>query len=139
MTRDHGLTVLSGVLALSALALSGCAASTSFSDLTSERSAADDLPELPGSALEETVDVGSARHVGSYRSVDLWLMKNARDGACLLVYPDEVTWSLSCSKHPDVFTVSGSGGEFMVLPDGLPAPAADAEKISANVYAVTAD
>lgn len=121
---------------LSILALSACVGQVGFSDLDRPATINPPFPDLPANALDNVGDAESARYVGSHADAGLWLMKNGRDGACLLVYSGEEDWYMGCSDTPTTFGVSGRAGEFLVLPDETPAPSEPAAKISDNVYAV---
>ena len=123
-------------VALSVLVLSGCVGQAGFSDLDSPETTNPPFPDLPADALDDGVDAESARYIGSHGGAGLWLMKNGRDGACLLVYPSEEGWYMGCSDAPSTFGTSGQAGEFLVLPDEAPAPSESAVKISDNVYAL---
>jgi len=135
MTRKRSLCTLAVGLA-AALTLSACSPSATYVDLQEHTPAPEPLPALPPDALDSTVDTTTARHIGSYESASLWLMRNEPSGACLLVYPDDGDWYVGCSPRPTPFGVSGPAGDFVIQPDDHPAPPALIEQISGNVYAV---
>ena len=136
MTQRRGWYVLASALCLGVLPLTGCAPSAGFSDLSQNSTTDVEFPPLPEDALE-SADRSTARLVGTYGGAEIWLMKNARDGACLLTYPNEDDWTSSCSDGPAEFGLTGPAGEFVVLPDGHPSPPSqELQQISLNVYAV---
>lgn len=131
---------MAAVLGLAAVTLTGCGATAGFSDLDQEDTTKIELPAVSEEALPESADGSTARLVGDYRGADVWLLKNAQDGACLVVYPDgdPDDWYSSCVERSAEFALTiGTLGEFVVLPDGHTSDRSqELTQISLNVYAV---
>ncbi|WP_261165773.1 hypothetical protein [Microbacterium sp. Marseille-Q6965] len=131
----HGARrALFGILATcSALALAGCASSSSYAVLEREAQAADAVPaDLPARAAGGA-DFDSARAVGEHEGASLWIMRGEDPGSvCLLSYRDDEAWVVGCGGESGLVT-SGEAGHFVVVADGMPAPDG-AVQISENVY-----
>ncbi|MCE0488434.1 hypothetical protein [Ornithinimicrobium sediminis] len=120
------------VLTTATTVLAACASIGGFSDLDRDPQPNDPLPEV---AVFEGVEIvaNSSRSVGTHEGVELWLVRTAADGVCLLVYPDEEDWAAGCSDRGPV-NVGGPAGSFTVVPDGEEPPES-ATRVSENVFA----
>lgn len=137
--RTGALAGAAFIAACSALALTGCAASSpDYAVLDREAQQADEVPgTLPDTVWDE-VAPETSRFVGEHDGTSLWLTRsNDETAVCLLAYADEDAWMAGCSDGP-LLEVSGAAGIFAVVPDGAPGPDGMGQ-VSDNVYAPDAD
>gem|GEM_PF-2272957 len=129
----RGGTVLGLITVLGAFTLTACSAVIQYSVLDR---AATPTDTLPAGVLDSDAEIAfsSSRFIGVDDGVSLWLAAPAEKyGICLIVYPDEQSWSVACSGS-GLEVDSGSGAHYAVYPDGTP----DKEgmrRISRNVFA----
>ncbi|WP_127791847.1 hypothetical protein [Agromyces sp. LHK192] len=120
---------------LSVAVLSGCVQPGSgFAALERDRTAGDEVPtDLPDHAFGEA-DLSSSRLVGSHNDSDLYLLRsNDRRSVCLLAYPNDTEWVVSCGQGGSGFGLGGPAGDFIVRPDHTPAPDGYVA-VASNVY-----
>ncbi|NLP83800.1 hypothetical protein HF576_08075 [Microbacterium sp. CFH 90308] len=121
-----GLTVILG----------GCAwTGGSYAALDRDRQPSDELPDVVEEAGSD-MDADSARYVGEHDGVEFWLARTDEpESVCLVVYPNDTDWVTGCGGYGSRLGVGGPSGDYVLLPDGLPAPD-DTTKLIDNVYLV---
>ncbi|WP_430593225.1 hypothetical protein [Humidisolicoccus flavus] len=87
---------------------------------------------LPADSLEEA-DRDSARWVGEFKGIDLWLMEGTGEvTVCLLAFPEDGAWFAGCGWE-SVAMNAGGGPTFEVIHDDGAVPE-NLNAISANVF-----
>ncbi|MGK3950967.1 hypothetical protein ACLKM7_01445 [Microbacterium sp. I2] len=119
-----------------AVLLGGCAGSgASYAALDRDIQASDELPELVAEGSTD-IDADSARYVGEHEGVEFWVARmDEPDSVCLVVYPNDTDWVAGCGAYGGKLGVGGPSGDYLLVPDGLPAPE-DTTKLTDNVYLV---
>jgi len=75
--------------------------------------------------------------VGEHDDTSLWLARAERpDTVCLIVYPNDREWVVGCGAGGGPIGVGGPSGDFVMTPDGAPAPDGST-KVTDNVYVIT--
>jgi hypothetical protein len=130
------LAVVPVVTAGLAVILGGCAWSGgSYAALDRDRQSSDELPEVVEEASSD-IDAESARYAGEHDGVEFWLARmDEPESVCLVVYPNDTDWVIGCTAYGSRLGVGGPSGDYVLMPDGLPAPE-DTTKLMDNVYAV---
>lgn len=118
------------------LTLAGCSSSgVSYSILDREADAADELPAAVLATTDE-IDGSTSQLAGEYDGSTFWLASAVRpDTVCLVVYPNEDDWVATCGAEGGPIGVGGPSGNYILGPDGMPAPE-DATQVADNVYVV---
>ncbi|MET4781275.1 hypothetical protein [Glaciihabitans sp. UYNi722] len=94
MRSSRAVSVL--FVAIVGLTLVGCVSDPGYSDLDRKATSEDALPStLPGYA-SDGMDVDSARLVGTYDGVELYLARGKVIGVCLLTYGSDQSWLGAC-------------------------------------------
>ncbi|PRA80639.1 hypothetical protein [Microbacterium sp. MYb66] len=127
------------LLALSAIALSGCTASSaSYAVLDRDAEPADTVPDgVIEQDSGDVADLSSARFVGEHSGSSVWLLRGVEPSTvCVLAYLDESEWGMGCGGERGPVEMSGPAGHFTTVPDDYPTPDG-ATRISDNVYALS--
>lgn len=135
--RSVRSSVVAIAIAVSALALAGCATSASpYSDLDRAAEPSDQLPDSV--AADAAVDSESARLVGEYEGTRVWVSRGAsEDRACLVMVPTGGDAQAACDFVGREISVSeGSAVTYLLLPDSGRAPDEDHLRLSDNVYVI---
>lgn len=127
-----------GVGLLAVLALAGCSIvnpGSGFAVLDRDAERGDALPTALPDYANDNLRPTSSRFVGEHDGNALYLAKGKEDGRiCLLIYPDNSSdWVIGCGGAPE-FSVGGPTGDYIVRPDGAPAPDHFIE-VTTNVFA----
>lgn len=115
------------------LTLSACAGGPQYSDLARKATADDAWPSsLPDHAATD-LDPESSRLVGRDGKTALYLAAATEPagGACILVYPNDQEWFVSCGLNEMVMS-GKSGTKYVLRSDGFATD--DLRAISENVY-----
>lgn len=120
MRRAGGVVGLGLVMAA---ALAGCAGSGGYAVIDAEPVAdSPALPELPDYAFDN-VDESTLRYAGDDDGTALWLGVGTETATmCLLVYPNETGWMVSCGGDVGPLEMSTGGSSYRLQPDGMPVP-----------------
>lgn len=134
--KSRMLATLPVAVACLGVLLGGCAWSgASYEVLDRDRQASDELPEVVAAGSDD-MDADSARFIGEHDGVEFWLARtDAPESVCLVVYPNDTDWVTGCGAYGGQLGVGGPSGDYLLMPDGLPAPE-DATKLTENVYLV---
>lgn len=120
-----------------AVLLAGCSSSgATYSALDRESEPADELPAVVAEGNDD-IAVDTARYVGEYDGTGLWIARaESPDTVCLILYPNDRDWVAGCGAEGGPIGVGGPSGDFIVTPDGAPAPD-DSDRVTDNVYVAT--
>jgi hypothetical protein len=135
--KSKMLTTLPVATACLAVLLAGCASNgASYAALERDVQASDELPESVAAGTTD-IDEDSARYSGEHDGVEFWLARMATpESVCLVVYPNDTEWVTGCGAYGSQLTVGGPSGDYVLVPDGLPAPE-NTTKLTENVYLVS--
>lgn len=128
--KTLGVAVVSAALLLTA-----CANSSSYAALDREAKSSDVLPTVVSDSDNQIIS-DSSRLVGEQDGVSLWLAKGSEpDVVCLVVYPNDEEWAVTCGGAGAVQKLTGPSGGYVLAPDGMPTPEGGTQ-LSENVFSV---